>query len=125
MLLQAKAMPWRHPGRNMFKLMKNSVEKWWYFEFDKNRNLRLADKNDFKHRPSDANPDQGNPYTPWYELEDHYNNEHIHIKAINYSAAFKKATKIKEKNETIDLNSSPSVINPNGLRQSNLQELTL
>jgi hypothetical protein len=100
--------------------MKNSVEKWWYFEFDENRNLCLANKNKFKHRPSDANPDQGNPYTPWYELEDHHNDDHIHIKAINYSAAFKKAIQIKEKNEIIDLNSDPSVINLNGLRQSNL-----
>lgn len=105
--------------------MENLKQKWWYFEFDENSNLRLANKNDFKHRPSDANPDQGDPYTPWYQTEDHYNDDHIHIKAINYSVAFKKAIKIKEKNETIDFNSDPSVINPNSLRQSNLQEFPI
>ena len=97
MLLQTKAMPRRYPSRNMFKPMKNSVEKWWYFEFDENRNLHLADKNNFKHRPSDANPNQENPYTPWYQTNDHYDDHHIHIKAINYSKALKKAKQIQKR----------------------------
>ena len=118
--MQTKTMPRRHPGRSVFKPMKNSVEKWWYFEFDENGNLRLANKNDFKHRPSDANPDGGNPYTPWYQTEDHYNDDHIHIKAINYSVAFKKATQIKEKNEISNPNLNPPVIDLNGLRQEHL-----
>ena len=87
-------MPRRYPSGNVFKSMENLIQKWWYFEFNENGSLRLANKNKFKHRPSDANPDQGNPYTPWYQVKDHYDNDHIHIKATNHSMAFKKANAI-------------------------------
>jgi hypothetical protein len=105
-------MPRRYSGRNMFRSMENLKQEWWYFELDEDDNLRLADKNKFKHRPSDANPDQGNPYTPWYELEDHYNDEHIHIKAVNYPRALKKAIQIKENNK----NTNPQTTRLNILR---------
>jgi hypothetical protein len=91
-----KARPTSQTDRPVMK-QKNLKQKWWYFEFDENGDIRLADKNIFKYRPEDANPSEGNPYTPWYELEDHHNDEHIHIKAMDYSIAFRKAISIKEK----------------------------
>ena len=98
---------------------------WWYFEFSKDGNLRLADKSKFKYRPEDANPSEGNPYTPWYELEDHHNDEHIHIKAINYPVALKKATQIKEKNENTNSSPKPHAVSLNILRQEYLWKLTI
>ena len=79
--------------------MQNQV--WWYFKFNEKGGLYLADKSDFKNRPSDANPDQGNPYTPWHQTDDHYDEHHIHIKAINYSEAFKKAKQIQRKSKVV------------------------
>ena len=63
---------------------------WWYFHIIDNK-VVLANPDDFKSRPKDANPSNGNPYTPWYQTEEHQDVTHIHIKANDYESAFKKA----------------------------------
>tara|TARA_Y100000310_G_C20574606_1_gene759821 strand:- start:569 stop:718 length:150 start_codon:yes stop_codon:yes gene_type:complete len=47
----------------------------------------------FKSRPKDANPDQGNPHTPWYQVEKHSDENHVHIKARTKEEALSIALK--------------------------------
>ena len=42
-------------------------------------------------RPSDANPDNGDPLTPWYRDEDHLDHEHVHVRAPSIEEARTKA----------------------------------
>ena len=63
---------------------------WWYFYIESG-SLVLADPSDFQERPSDANSSDGGVFTPWYNLEDHADNVHAHVKADTYSEALKKA----------------------------------
>ena len=64
--------------------------KWWYFERD-GVDLVLVSDAYFEERPLDANPSNGNPHTPWYKNQNHFDDEHVHVKASNYEAAYKKA----------------------------------
>lgn len=45
-------------------------------------------------RPLDARPAHGDPFTPWYKTEEHYDEEHIHIQAPSFLEAVKKAEEI-------------------------------
>lgn len=65
--------------------------KWWIFKivFD----TLLLEVNHPK-RPSDANPSNGDPATPWYQTEEHWDESHIHILANNESEAVHKAYQI-------------------------------
>ena len=48
-------------------------------------------------RPLDANPDNGDPLTPWYEKSDHYDDHHVHVRArTEEEAAFVAQTLIGE-----------------------------
>jgi len=64
---------------------------WWYFRIESG-SLVLAEPSEFQERPLDANPCDGNVFTPWYNLEDHADNVHAHVKADTYSEALEKAT---------------------------------
>jgi len=45
-------------------------------------------------RPQDANPDGGDPLTPWYEVDDHFDDEHVHIQGGSLEEAQEKARKL-------------------------------
>ena len=42
-------------------------------------------------RPADANPDNGDPLTPWYTDQDHLDDEHVHVRAPSIEDARTKA----------------------------------
>jgi hypothetical protein len=67
--------------------MEMKKEKWWYFIKNDDDTLTLAPKEMFKSRPKDANPDNGNSYTPWYQLKNHLDEYHVHIKATTKEEA--------------------------------------
>ena len=69
---------------------------WWYFHRDEN-DLILASDSDFDERPVDANYDQGNPHTPWYQTNEHFDEDHIHVYAPTYQSAYKKALSLLDK----------------------------
>lgn len=66
---------------------------WYYFEI-KEDSVSLVDDDYFGHRPSDANDCGGNPHTPWYQTQDHWDEDHIHIRAANADQALIKAMSI-------------------------------
>ena len=69
--------------------------RWYYFEI-KADGVSLVSDDYFGARPADANDAQGNPHTPWYQLEDHWDEEHIHIRAASDQQAISKAVAIFE-----------------------------
>ena len=64
--------------------------RWWYFERDE-VDLVLVSDAYFEERPLDANPSNGNPHTPWYQHEHHFDEHHVHVYASDYQSAYKKA----------------------------------
>lgn len=48
-------------------------------------------------RPLDARPALGDPFTPWYQTEEHYDEEHIHIQAPSLADALEKAEEIYQR----------------------------
>jgi|MDTC01.1.fsa_nt_gb hypothetical protein len=67
--------------------------KWYYFIL-KGTNFKLAREEYFGERPTDSLDDEGNPHTPYYRTEDHWDKDHIHIYAKNLSDAKNKCKKI-------------------------------
>lgn len=74
---------------------KQSVMIWYYFEI-KEGGVSLVSDDYFGTRPLDASDDKGNPHTPWYQLEDHWDEKHIHIRAVSDEQALVKAMVIFE-----------------------------
>jgi len=68
--------------------------RWYYFEI-KEGSVSLVDDNYFEARPSDANDCGGNPHTPWYQVDDHWDEDHIHIRATNAQQALIKASLVR------------------------------
>jgi hypothetical protein len=67
--------------------------EWWIFKIQDGE-VNLMTVEELPPRPSDARePENGDPYTPWYELQEHWDDEHIHIKAPS-----KEVAEIKAKN---------------------------
>lgn len=64
--------------------------RWYYFVVEAGA-VRLPTAEELGERPDDAQDDGGNPHTPWYQAEDHWDSEHIHIKADSLEAAWAKA----------------------------------
>ena len=67
--------------------------KWWFLHRDGD-DLNLASSSEFPDRPIDANHDDGNPHTPWYTTKEHFDEEHVHVRAPKYETAIKKAFKL-------------------------------
>ena len=63
--------------------------KWFYF-IREGKIFYLAPPSFFPKRPKDARP-SNNPHTPYYRDEDHFDDEHIHVKADSLEEAIKKA----------------------------------
>lgn len=68
--------------------------RWYYFEI-KGDSVSLVDDDYFQARPSDANDCGGNPHTPWYQVDDHWDENHIHIRAANAQQALIKASLVR------------------------------
>lgn len=65
--------------------------RWYYFIRADNKLLPRRDGGHVPRRPADANPDNGDPLTPWYETTDHLDDEHIHVLAESSEDAADKA----------------------------------
>ena len=70
--------------------------RWWYFHREDGA-LVLAVDSDFPDRPIDANDDEGNPHTPWYQTKEHFDEDHVHVRAAKYETAINKALKLLNK----------------------------
>jgi len=68
---------------------------WYYFAIEDGA-LCLVGDEFFSDRPAHANECGSNPHTPWYQTEDHYDSNHIHIRAANAECALIKALGILE-----------------------------
>lgn len=58
--------------------------------------FKLTDIDDIGQRPVDALPACGNPYTPWYNTEEHLDEEHVHLYAQNAQHALMRARALYE-----------------------------
>ena len=65
--------------------------RWYYFIRAGNKLLLRRDRATVPYRPTDANPDNGDPLTPWYTTEDHMDDKHVHVHASSEEAACDKA----------------------------------
>ena len=73
---------------------------WWFFHIEKNF-FYLAKSSDFPTRPPDSNPSRGNPFTPWYQVVDHIDSEHIHVYAEDLTEALRKCRYLIRTNASI------------------------
>ena len=67
---------------------------WYYFTRSGNDlqvQLQAAHPLRIPPRPSDANPANGDPLTPWYTDEDHLDAVHVHVRAASLWQAEAKA----------------------------------
>ena len=67
--------------------------RWYYFIRNGNNIVPMKPER-LPARPHDANPDNGDPFTPWYEAKDHWDDDHVHIRAPSPTAAAQIATNI-------------------------------
>lgn len=65
--------------------------KWYYFARSGNALQIQLHGGRIPHRPADANPDNGDPLTPYYIDEDHLDDDHVHVRAVSVDAAKAKA----------------------------------
>ena len=66
----------------------------WYYFIVKENEFTLANDSYFGERPMDALESHGNPHTPYYMTEDHWDKDHIHVYAKDLSYAKNKCKKI-------------------------------
>lgn len=66
----------------------------WYLFYIKKGNIALANQQNLPSRPTNVNDPRGNPYTPWYRLDDHWDLDHVHIRGESLEHAFEKANSI-------------------------------
>lgn len=78
-------------GLDLF--LDHGVSTWWLYDITEGGPV-LADPEKMPQRPSGARPSGGNPYTPYYKSEEHYDALHIHILARGRYNADAKALSI-------------------------------
>ncbi len=66
---------------------------WYYFARRGGKLVALNPRN-LPPRPPDANPAYGDSLTPWYEGEDHFDADHVHLQAETLDQARLKAERI-------------------------------
>ena len=66
------------------------MERWYYFVRDGQR-MVLKKRTMNTMRPDDANPDNGDPLTPWYETTNHFDDHHVHVRAASDTEAIRVA----------------------------------
>lgn len=64
----------------------------WFIFIVEPQGIRL--ETEVAPRPADARPDNGDPFTPWYEEGEHYDSRHIHLKAETLDAATTRAEEV-------------------------------
>lgn len=64
--------------------------EWFYFERDPVQGLVLRTR--FPPRPPDAHPGAG--ATPWYQEDDHWDDEHVHVRGWDEADARKRAKRL-------------------------------
>jgi hypothetical protein len=69
-------------------------EPAWFFFLVTEDGVTLCPPSEMAPRPADAQPDHGNPYTPWYQTVEHWDADHIHIKALSTYTAVERAKRI-------------------------------
>jgi hypothetical protein len=70
---------------------------WFIYDISGDR-VWLLKPSDLPERPTNAAPANGDPFTPYYETEDHYDDEHVHLFAKSRSEAlFKLNALLREK----------------------------
>lgn len=69
--------------------------RWFIFLVDP-EGIRL--ETEVAPRPADARPDNGDPFTPYYKTEEHYDTRHIHIRAETVEEAITRAEDIYANN---------------------------
>ncbi len=68
---------------------------WFYFKRLGNNLVPLSPQEKYlPPRPEGANPDNGDLLTPWFETEDHFDEEHVHVRAKDLEAARRKANSL-------------------------------
>ena len=67
--------------------------RWFHFKVSA-EGVVLSNSSDFPPRPEDARPSNGNPHTPWYQAQEHWDESHIHIKDTNAYNALIRAKRI-------------------------------
>ena len=65
--------------------------RWFIFKVDP-QGITLVTK--VEPRPADARPANGDPFTPYYQEVEHYDNTHIHIRAGSLDEAVTRAESI-------------------------------
>jgi hypothetical protein len=63
----------------------------WYYFARKGESLQIPSRKRFTFRPPDALPDGGDPFTPWYQEKDHFDNNHVHVQGDSLEEALDKA----------------------------------
>ena len=74
--------------------------RWYYFDRCGDY-ITLATYDRFLERPEDAHPCHGDLHRPWYRNDNHCDQEHVHVCAVDYPAALRLAKgliKVSKKN---------------------------
>lgn len=74
--------------------------RWYYFDRCGDE-ITLAAYGRFLDRPEDARPCYGDLYKPWYRNDNHCDQEHVHVRAVDYPGALrlaKELIKVSNKN---------------------------
>ena len=66
---------------------------WWYFHREGDTLIKAV-PSDLPKRPTGSNESNNNPHTPWYNLKDHFDEDHVHVYASTYWSAYAKALKL-------------------------------
>ena len=62
---------------------------WYYFRRVLGGGLVLVPRCEMPSRPSCAR--DGDEYTPWYREDDHFDDEHVHVRGINVVDGYDRA----------------------------------
>lgn len=82
---------WYHRSVNAFASAGQDAFRWYYISILPGNELIIRPPDWFDERPSDANPDNGNPATPYFRFEEHHDENHIHIRAVDEYHALRRA----------------------------------
>ena len=85
---------------------------WYYFTRSGNDLQVQLHGGRIPPRPSDANPANGDPLTPWYTDEDHLDAVHVHVRAASLWQAEAKAHDLVAAEFLTPAIVSPAIVSP-------------